>query len=112
MAKVKPNTEKPIHFQHVTLNVWRPGQEIMPCALDDPRATDFYMNAKGEKYAACRPITNIFAVDIRHAHRVKGRCLELLHTETWSQPLGEAPKVPANSLFIAKAFELAETANN
>jgi hypothetical protein len=79
------------------------------CALDDPRATTVGINSKGERCSAKRPISNVFAVEVRSARRMTGACRELLHTDTWEQPLGEAPKIPPNAIFIAKAFELAET---
>lgn len=109
MKRKAQEKNKELRFQHVTLAVSRPGEEIVSCALDDPRACVFYANKDGVKYAAARRIANVFSVEIRSARRMTGACHEHLHTETWSQPIGEAPQIPANTLFIAKAFELAET---
>lgn len=110
MAKRKQEPEsKPVQFQHVTLSVSMAGHTLEYCAIDDPRATIFYVNKQGQKYSASRPVANAFAVEVRSAHRMTGACHKMLHWETWSQPLGETPKIPANALFIAKAFELAET---
>lgn len=110
MAK-RDTKKQPPEFQHVTVAVYRPGLEMVSCDLNDPRATTFGLNKAGERCSAQRPIANVFAVEIRSATRKTGACYQKLHDEVWSQPLGEAPVVPANALFIAKAFELAETAN-
>ena len=46
---------------------------------------------------------------LKFDHKSTGRALveKLLHTEVWTQPLGEAPVPPEHSVFIAKAFEIA-----
>lgn len=111
MAKRKPEPEStPVKFQHVTLSVSCPARQERRCALDDSRATIFYVNKDGQRTSARRIVGYVYSVEIRSARRKTGACYELLHTDVWSQPVGEAPKIPANALFIAKAFELAESA--
>lgn len=96
-------------FRNVTVETGLAGHGMRYCALDDPRASTFYVNSKGERLSAQRIISDVYGVEVRHARRMTGACRELLHSATFEvEPCAE-PTIPANTMFIAKAFE--QTAN-
>lgn len=105
--KKRKQEPKPLEFQYVTLDVSCPGRSFVYCAVDDPRADTFWVNSKGERTSAARTTGWVWSVEVRSKHEMTGACRKNLHDETWIQPPREKPVIPANALFIAKAFELA-----
>lgn len=98
--------EKP-QFQHVTIDIFPVGHSLESCALDDPRASTFYVNRDGSRTSAERIIGDTYGVEVRSKKRMTGACRELFHSTAISVKPGAKPEPSANTLLIARAFELA-----